>query len=263
MKKVYLNAGHGGSDTGAVGYLVEKEINLKMAIACKKYLENMGVEVKLSRSTDKDMSLTNVVKECNEYNPDVAVDCHNNAGNGNGFEVFHSIFGESGKILAKNIEEEVIKIGQNSRGLKTRAGSSGRDYFAFIRETACPAVICEGVFVDNEEDYVLASTDEGCEAFGKAYAKGILKTLGVEDNTEIVSEVPDKPSQPVAEGYLVKVTATELNIRNGAGLSYKSNGMITDNGVYTIVETKENDGYTWGKLKSGVGWIALEYTKAL
>lgn len=263
MKKVYLNAGHGGSNPGAVGYLIEKDINLKMALACKSYLESMGVEVKISRTEDKDMNLTNVINECNEYNPDVAVDCHNNAGNGNGFEVYHSIFGEAGKILARNIEAEVIKIGQNSRGLKTRVGSSGRDYFGFIRGTVCPAVICEGVFVDNEEDYKLASTDEGCEAFGRAYAKGILKTLGVEDRRENTVDIPTEPEKPAVEGYLVKVTATALNIRSGAGLNYKVTGMITDKGVYTIMETKEKDGYNWGRLKSGAGWIALEYTKPI
>lgn len=59
------------------------------------------------------------------------------------------------------------------------------------------------------------------------------------------------------KGYLVKVTANVLNIRNGPGTSYKINGQIKDKGTYTIVETKG----TWGKLKSGVGWISLNYTK--
>ena len=54
--------------------------------------------------------------------------------------------------------------------------------------------------------------------------------------------------------FLVKVSITDLNIRKGAGTNYKSKGYIKP-GVYTIVETKDN----WGKLKSGAGWICLDY----
>ena len=55
----------------------------------------------------------------------------------------------------------------------------------------------------------------------------------------------------------MRVTADALNIRKGPGTNYATNGMITDGGVYTIVETKGN----WGKLKSGAGWICLDYTE--
>ena len=71
-----------------------------------------------------------------------------------------------------------------------------------------------------------------------------------------------KAVYPVATAekrYLVKVTVDALNIRKGAGTSYDKNGMITDRGVYTIVETKGN----WGKLKSGAGWICLDYTEKI
>ncbi len=63
--------------------------------------------------------------------------------------------------------------------------SSGRDYYGFIRETKCPAVICEGCFVDNATDAQIADTAPEQQAFGVAYAKGILKTLGiaVKENT--------------------------------------------------------------------------------
>lgn len=57
--------------------------------------------------------------------------------------------------------------------------------------------------------------------------------------------------------YLVKVTASALNIRKGAGTSHTIVGCIKDKGTYTIVE--ESNG--WGKLKSGAGWISLAYTK--
>lgn len=181
MAKVFLGVGHGGSDSGAVGYIVEKDVNLNMALACKDYLEANGVEVKMSRYKDEDDSLNEEVRECNAYNPDLAVDIHNNAGGGDGFEVYHTLNGGTGKTLAENIEKEVIAIGQNSRGVKTRRGNNG-DYYGFIRMTKCPAVICEGVFVDNQADATQADTLEEQKVFGIAYAKGILKTLGIIDN---------------------------------------------------------------------------------
>ena len=58
MSKVYVGVGHGGTDSGAVGYLVEKDINLKMATACKNYLEKRGVEVLMARTADTTISLT-------------------------------------------------------------------------------------------------------------------------------------------------------------------------------------------------------------
>ncbi|MCD7947010.1 MAG: N-acetylmuramoyl-L-alanine amidase [Oscillospiraceae bacterium] len=61
--------------------------------------------------------------------------------------------------------------------------------------------------------------------------------------------------------YLVRVTASTLNIRKGAGTNYGTNGAITDKGIYTIVDESTGAGATkWGKLKSGAGWISLDYT---
>ena len=59
------------------------------------------------------------------------------------------------------------------------------------------------------------------------------------------------------EPYKVKVTVDALNIRAGAGTNYNTTGCIKDKGVYTIVA--ESNGF--GKLKSGAGWICLDYTK--
>lgn len=64
--------------------------------------------------------------------------------------------------------------------------------------------------------------------------------------------------------YLVKITADDLNIRKGAGTDTAIVGNITDKGVYTIVEEANGKGADrWGKLKSGVGWISLDYTKKI
>ena len=64
--------------------------------------------------------------------------------------------------------------------------------------------------------------------------------------------------------YLVKVTASSLNIRKGAGTNFAKAGCIKDKGVYTIVEEKDGAGASkWGRLKSGAGWISLDYARKI
>ena len=62
--------------------------------------------------------------------------------------------------------------------------------------------------------------------------------------------------------FKVQISISDLNIRKGPGTNYAATGKFTGKGVFTIVETKQGTGSTkgWGKLKSGAGWIALDYT---
>lgn len=182
MSKVFIGVGHGGaSDPGAVANgFKEKDLNLQIALACKDYLIQHGVEVKMSRTKDENDPLSEEIRECNAFSPDLAVDIHNNAGGGDGAEVFHHHGGGKGKTLATNILDEVIKIGQNSRGAKTRKNAAGRDYYGFIREITAPAVIVECAFLDNATDVEILSTEGKRKSMGQAIAKGILKTLCVE-----------------------------------------------------------------------------------
>ena len=183
--KVFLGVGHGGSDPGAVANNTkEKDLNLSIALACKDMLEKHGVTVKMSRTKDENDPIGEEVNECNAYAPDLAVDIHNNAGGGDGGEVFYTHLGGKGKTLAGNILAEMVKVGQNSRGIKTRVNSQGKDYYAFIRNTSCPAVIVECAFVDNASDLKIIATESQRKTMGEAIAKGILKTLGVEIQSE-------------------------------------------------------------------------------
>ena len=183
--KVFLGAGHGGSDSGAVANNTkEKDLNLSIALACRDELIRHGVSVKMSRDKDENDTISEEIKECNAYAPDLAVDIHNNAGGGDGGEVFHSHLGGKGKTLAENILAEIVKVGQNSRGIKTRVNSQGKDYYGFIRQTSCPAVIVECAFVDNASDLKILTTESQRKAMGVAIAKGILKSLGVEIQSE-------------------------------------------------------------------------------
>lgn len=171
----------GGNDPGAVANNTkEKDLNLSIALACKDVLERHGVEVRVSRTKDENDPLSEEIRECNAFSPDLALDIHNNAGGGDGAEVFYHYGGGKSKALAENVLSEVVKIGQNSRGAKIRKNSSGKDYYGFIRETSCPAVIVECAFVDNSKDLQILATEGKKKSMGVAIAKGILKTLGVE-----------------------------------------------------------------------------------
>ena len=194
-KKVYIGVGHGGTDPGAVGNgLKEKNLTLAIAMACESELARHGVLTKMSRTKDETDSVNDKVKECNSFNPDLAMDIHINAGGGDGAEVFHTIKGGTGKKLAQNILVEVMEIGQNSRGTKVKENSSGKDYFGFIRSTNCPAVIVECAFIDTKKDIQIIDTKAEQIAMGEAIAKGVLKTLGVtyKEEKPAVKEEPKK-----------------------------------------------------------------------
>lgn len=181
MKKVFLGVGHGGSEPGAVANgFKEKDLNLAIALACRDELERHGVNVLMSRTKDENDSLTEEIRECNAYNPDLCVDIHNNAGGGDGAEAFYYSGGGTSKTLAQNILANIVLIGQNSRGIKTKLNSYGTDYYGFIRETKAPAVIVECAFLDNKTDLQIIDTEAEQKAMGVAIAKGILLTLGIE-----------------------------------------------------------------------------------
>lgn len=81
---------------------------------------------------------------------------------------------------------------------------------------------------------------------------------------------PEKPAeQPAAQNdgsFLVKVVCDELNVRASAGVQYPVRMTISRNEVYTIVQTaRTSDGGTWGRLKSGAGWINIgaKYVKRI
>ena len=190
-KKAFGGVGHGGKDPGACGNgLKEANINLDCALAWEKEMKRHGVEIKLSRYKDENDDLSEEIRECNAFNPDIAVDFHTNSGGGDGFEVFVSVVGSNSRKLGTLIEKEVVKTGQNSRGVKTRKRDDGRDYFGFIRQTLCPAVITECAFIDNSKDITYIDTKAEAEIYAKAVAKACLEYLGIAYKEE------NKPSIP-------------------------------------------------------------------
>ena len=185
MAKVFLGVGHGGKDPGAVGNgLHEADLNLAIALACRDELERHGVIVGMSRVTDEYDPVSDEAKECNAFKPDLAVEIHCNAGGGDGAEAFYRANG-GGWELAKNILAEIVKIGQNSRGAKTKTNAQGKDSYYFLRNTDCDDVaLVECAFIDNAKDIQIIDTPGEQKAMGIAIAKGVLATLGIKYKEE-------------------------------------------------------------------------------
>lgn len=174
MVKVFLSAGHGGKDPGAVAYgLKEKNVNLQILLACKAELERHGLTVVCSRTGDTDDPVQEEVREANKSGARIAVSFHTNAGKGDGSETFYHSSSMPGKTLAFLCEKYVKETGQNSRGVKAT------DTLYFLRKTVMPAVLCECAFIDNDTDNNAIDTIADQKKFGIAYAKAILEYLAV------------------------------------------------------------------------------------
>ena len=199
MAKIYIGVGHGGSDPGAVsGKHKEAAYALDIATACTAELKRHGVNVMQSRTSDVTEPSSAKIKECNTFAPDYAADFHLNAGGGDGFECYYSIAGGKSKQYATAIEKAVVQeTGQNSRGIKTKKNSSGKDYFGFIRQTNCPANLIEFAFIDNAKDVQIIDTLAERQKMGRATAHGILAQLGIKVIPEVASGASPAPSDIV------------------------------------------------------------------
>lgn len=203
MAKVFLSAGHGGSDPGAVANgLKEKDINLQTLLACNEVLVRHGVTTVLSRSKDEYDPVQQEVAEANASGADVAVSFHANAGGGDGFEAYYYSTNANGKRLARLCEKYVLQLGQNSRGVKARDG------LMFINKPKMTSVLTESFFLDNTKDKTIGDTVAKQRAFGVAYAKAILEYFGIPYKDEpIFSDGTSNKIESDAVKYYVQVGA--------------------------------------------------------
>lgn len=244
--KVFISAGHGGSDPGAVANgLVEKDINLNIALSCGSFLTSNGIEVVYSRTKDEYDPVGEEVNEANASNADIAVSFHENAGGGDGCEVYYYGNDEKGKILAEYLLEASQSLGQNSRGVKSTVS------LYFIKKTKMTACLVETAFLDSDDRFIIDEVEEQ-KKFGVAYAKAIMNYLGIAES----KPQPEPTPTPTGE-FLIKAKR-QLSVRRGPGVEYGRVGFIDSTFKYTITKTaKAKDGGTWGHLKSGMGWINI------
>lgn len=155
--KICIDPGHGGADPGCQGFgKVEKNLNLEYAIMLKNELEKFNdVQVIMTRIDDSNPSLSQRTQLANNEKCDLFLSCHLNAYNGEarGTETIYSIYatqtfinfaGDMGHYLATT-------LGVPFRRAFSKRGNNG-DYYGVIRMTKMPAMIIEGLFLDNELD---------------------------------------------------------------------------------------------------------------
>ena len=110
-------------------------------------------------------------------------------------------------------------------------------------------------------------------ASAKDYGSKILRVMGevLQAATDSSTSEPSEPSEPETPKtdekdkvpFKVKVDISNLNIRKGPGMNFNKTGAFTGKGIFTIVEISSGEGSDsgWGRLKSGAGWISLDYTQ--
>ncbi|ADD41370.1 N-acetylmuramoyl-L-alanine amidase family protein [Stackebrandtia nassauensis] len=178
--KVYIDPGHGGSDSGAVGHgLQEKALTLDISLRLRDLLNaNGNVEVRMSRDTDIDRSLSYRTSDANSWGAGFFISVHINSGGGTGFESYRYT-GTTGdtqraqETIHPAVYGAMTGVGQTpDRGIKTAN-------FHVLRETAMPAVLTENLFIDRAEDAALLGNADFIAAVAQGHANGILSYLGV------------------------------------------------------------------------------------
>lgn len=240
MAKVYLDAGHGGSDPGAIGNgLKEKDLTLSIAKHARDYLQSnyKGVSVRMSRTSDKTLSLTQRTNDANSWGADVFVSVHINAGGGIGYEdfIYNGSVSNDTKKLQDCIHNEVAPLFTKNRGQK-------RANFAVVRQTKMPAVLTENGFIDNKTDADFLSKDSNLKKIGEAHAKGIAVYLGLEKG----NSKPKKKSTP-------KKTTSKKTAKPKANLKVDGKwGPATTKALQKALGLKNRDGILSSQPKNSV-----------
>lgn len=146
---VCLDPGHGGTDSGATGNgLLEKDLNLDIALKARPLIESAGYAVLMTRETDNYVSLADRCAIANRAGAAIFVSIHNNAfeSSSQGTETYCYYESAEGGRLATCIHTEVVgRTGRKDRGVK-EAG------FYVLDNTVMPAALLEGAFITNEKD---------------------------------------------------------------------------------------------------------------
>ena len=253
-KRVVIDAGHGGSDSGAVANgIVEKDLTLKIAKYIKNRFDELGIDSTLTRDSDTTLDPTNRVnKVLSIYGNDpnvIVLSNHINAGGGEGAEVVYPL--RSSPTLAKNILDEIGARGQVKRKIYQRVlpENPNRDYYYIMRETPnTTALLIEYGFIDNPKDQVKLQNNL------LDYVEGAVKA--VSEYIGVPYKLPD--SDEIGDVYIVKrgdtlysiarkfntsvnelialnnLTSTDLSINQQIKLP--TNEEQTDYDTYTVME---------------------------
>lgn len=205
MAKIYINPGHGGYDSGAVGIggRTEKADNFKYAKAVAALLEKAGHTVKLERSNDTFISVTNIAKKANYWGADYFISFHRNASNGKGNGAECLIVPKASamsKKLAQAITDAMVSVGFKNRGVKVQSKN-----VYVLANTTMPATTIECGFIDNETDNALFDTK--FDQIVTKIASAIISVVGGIKQPDIIVTPPAEPKPSVPQlGRVLKKT---------------------------------------------------------
>lgn len=184
-KVVVIDVGHGGFDPGKVSAdnLLEKDINLAIALRLKDYLEAQDCLVYLTREEDcslcdsnasnkKQSDMQNRVSFIEQYHPDLMISIHQNSfpsTKEHGAQTFYYHTSDSSKKLAECIQTALIETADPEN---TRQHKSNDSYY-ILKNVSCPAVIVECGFLSNPTESALLNTDIYQDRIAYAIARGV------------------------------------------------------------------------------------------
>jgi len=215
---IVLDAGHGGSDPGAVfGARLEKNDNLRLALAVQRLLQARGQNVIMTRSTDVFVPLGERSAISNRNNADIFVSIHRNSSTNhaaNGVENYVFTTASDTEVLyAQTVLRQIVDAGvQNNDGVI-------RANFAVLRNTQAPAMLLEMGFITNQRDNQLF--DQNFDTYARAIADGIMTSL-----RGPISLPPSYRFYTVAQGDNLWSIAARFGTTVNAILA--SNGLTTD-----------------------------------
>ena len=190
-RSIFLDPGHGGSDSGAVsGGVREKDLTLSVYNKVSSKLASLGYTVLTSRNVDKDVDLVDRADQANKANADMLLSIHFNAGGrgiARGIETYYYQATadrvpkinkenhnnperlERSRKLANKVQQNLLyQTGANDRGVK-------RASFTVLRETSIPSILVELGFIDNPEERNKIKTNEYQERLANGIVDGIVE----------------------------------------------------------------------------------------
>ena len=184
---IVLDPGHGGKDSGALGYygqVKESDINFAETVELKNILESRGATVYMTRYTDEYFTLNQRREFAFKYKPDVFVSVHSNSSpdkSASGTSVYY--YKPMSINLADNVYDSLVDTYSTniytSNTQKLSQIKKGCNYkpFAVTRVDDCPSVLIELGFVSNDEECAKLCDSTVRQTLARAIADGIEKSL--------------------------------------------------------------------------------------
>ncbi len=173
-KLIFLDPGHGGADPGATGSsgLMEKELNLDLALRLRQLLVEAGAEVALSRESDVFVPLYERPRAANSLGAAAFLSIHANANPKNyesGTETYYHPDRPGSRELALEVQKKLVE----ALKLLDRSARPTRD-FVVVREATMPAVLAEVAFLSNAAEEKLLADPVFRQKAAAALAEGIM-----------------------------------------------------------------------------------------